>query len=99
RLVEKEREQAQENEIETPDDALISVDGLYQVLHHGERKFGDTHRFATTEDPEDFSSKERLYAVWDEMELDRSSKILLTALLNHPVVADMIANCCKYRAP
>ncbi|CAF1278502.1 unnamed protein product, partial [Adineta ricciae] len=69
------------------------------VLHHGERKFGDTHRFATTEDPEDFASKERLYAVWDEMEVDRSSKILLFALLNHPIVADMIASCCKYRAP
>lgn len=28
-----------------------------KVLHHGERKLGDTHRFATTEDPEDFASK------------------------------------------
>jgi hypothetical protein len=33
---------------------------IQQVLHHGERKFGDTHRFATTEDPEDFASKVRL---------------------------------------
>jgi hypothetical protein len=30
RLVEKEREQAQ-SEVETPDDALISIDGLYKV--------------------------------------------------------------------
>ncbi|CAF2636731.1 unnamed protein product [Rotaria sp. Silwood2] len=99
RLTEREREQIQEGEIETPNDGFISVDGLHHVLHHGERKFGDTHRFATTEDPEDFASKERLYAVWDEMQIDRSSKIHLSALLNHPVIADMVANCCKYRAP
>ncbi|CAF4640162.1 unnamed protein product [Rotaria sp. Silwood1] len=99
RLTEREREQIQEDEIETSNDGFVSVDGLHQILHHGERKFGDTHRFATTEDPEDFASKERLYAVWDEMQIDRSSKIHLSALLNHPVIADMVANCCKYRAP
>ncbi|CAF1685436.1 unnamed protein product, partial [Adineta ricciae] len=57
RLAEKEREQALQNDIEITNDAHISIDGLFQVLHHGERKFGDTHRFATTEDPEDFASK------------------------------------------
>ena len=40
----------------------VEKDGLFssfclKILHHGERKFGDTHRFATTEDPEDFASK------------------------------------------
>ncbi|CAF3610857.1 unnamed protein product [Rotaria socialis] len=99
RFLEREREQLQDNETELPNDGFISVDGLHQVLHHGERKFGDTHRFATTEDPEDFASKERLYAVWNEMQIDRSSKIHLSALLNHPIIADMVANCCKYRAP
>ncbi|CAF3645652.1 unnamed protein product [Rotaria sordida] len=99
RLIEREREQIQDDEIETANDGFVSVDGLHLVLHHGERKFGDTHRFATTEDPEDFASKDRLYAVWDEMQIDRSSKIHLSALLNHPVIADMVASCCKYRAP
>lgn len=32
-LLERERRQAQENETEIPDDALISVDGLHQVRH------------------------------------------------------------------
>ena len=31
-----------------------------KIGHHGERKFGDTHRFATTEDPEDVASKVKL---------------------------------------
>jgi len=99
RLLEKERELADQGQIRVPYDGFVSAEALYQILHHGERKFVDTHRFATTEDPEDFASKERLYTVWDEMEIDRQSKVSLSALLNHPVIADMIANCCKYRAP
>jgi hypothetical protein len=39
-----------------PDDQLVSIDALYRVFHHGERQRGDTHRFALTEDPEDFMS-------------------------------------------
>jgi hypothetical protein len=35
RLVEREREQAQENEIETTQDAFISVDALHQVSELG----------------------------------------------------------------
>jgi hypothetical protein len=35
RLVEREREQAQENEIETTQDAFISVDALHQVSQLG----------------------------------------------------------------
>ena len=31
RLVEREKELAQENEVVTPDDAFISIDGLYHV--------------------------------------------------------------------
>ena len=34
RLLDREREQAQENEAETPHDGFISVDGLYQVNLH-----------------------------------------------------------------
>jgi hypothetical protein len=39
-----------------PTDQLVSIDSLYRVFHHGERQRGDTHRFAITEDPEDFMS-------------------------------------------
>ena len=39
-----------------PLDQLVSIESLYKVLHHGERQRGDTHRFAQTEDPEDFMS-------------------------------------------
>lgn len=35
---------------------MVSIDALYRVFHHGERQRGDTHRFAQTEDPEDFMS-------------------------------------------
>jgi len=31
RLIDREREQAQENEIEIPNDGFVSVDGLHQV--------------------------------------------------------------------
>ena len=46
-----------------------------------------------------FVFRERLFAVWEEMETDRSSNVSLAALLTHPVVSDMIANCGKYRSP
>jgi len=39
-----------------PNDQLVSIDAIYRVFHHGERQRGDTHRFAQTEDPEDFMS-------------------------------------------
>jgi hypothetical protein len=39
-----------------PEDQMISIDAIYRVFHHGERQRGDTHRFAQTEDPEDFMS-------------------------------------------
>jgi hypothetical protein len=39
-----------------PEDQIVSIDALYKVFHHGERQQGDTHRFAQTEDPEDFMS-------------------------------------------
>ena len=39
-----------------PEDQHVSIDAIYRVFHHGERQRGDTHRFALTEDPEDFMS-------------------------------------------
>jgi hypothetical protein len=39
-----------------PDNQTVTIDALYRVFHHGERQRGDTHRFAQTEDPEDFMS-------------------------------------------
>ena len=39
-----------------PKDQLVKIDSLFRVFHHGERQRGDTHRFAQTEDPEDFMS-------------------------------------------
>ncbi len=39
-----------------PNDQIVSIDAIYRVFHHGERQRGDTHRFAQTEDPEDFMS-------------------------------------------
>lgn len=39
-----------------PEDQQVSIDAIYRVFHHGERQRGDTHRFAQTEDPEDFMS-------------------------------------------
>lgn len=39
-----------------PEDQMVSIDSIYRVFHHGERQRGDTHRFAQTEDPEDFMS-------------------------------------------
>ncbi|CAF1587470.1 unnamed protein product, partial [Didymodactylos carnosus] len=42
---------------------------------------------------------ERLCSIWEEMDANRSTKIGLGLLLNHPIIEDMVANCCKYRAP
>ena len=48
-----------------PEDQFISIDAIYRVFHHGERQRGDTHRFAQTEDPEDFMSYVMLQIVLD----------------------------------
>ena len=44
-----------------PSDQTVSIEALYKVFHHGERQRGDTHRFAQTEDPEDFMSYVKLF--------------------------------------
>lgn len=38
-------------------DAVVPLDALYRVLHHGETAKGDSHRFSVTADPEDSTSK------------------------------------------
>lgn len=39
-----------------PQDQLVSVDAIYRVFHHGEKQFGDTHRFVNIEESDDFLS-------------------------------------------
>lgn len=39
-----------------PNDQVVTIEALLKVFHHGERQHGDTHRFAQTEDPDDFMS-------------------------------------------
>ena len=50
-----------------PNDQLVSIDAIYRVFHHGERQRGDTHRFAQTEDPEDFMSYQRVATIFAEI--------------------------------
>lgn len=38
-------------------DALVNIDALYRVLHHGESAKGDSHRFSVSADPEDATSR------------------------------------------
>lgn len=38
-------------------DAVVPLDALYRVLHHGETAKGDSHRFSVTADPEDATSR------------------------------------------
>ena len=38
-------------------DALVPLDAIYRVFHHGETAKGDSHRFSVTADPEDATSR------------------------------------------
>ncbi len=42
---------------DTASQALVSLDALDRVLHHGQSTRGDTHRFSVTADPEDAFSR------------------------------------------
>lgn len=83
-----------------PDDQQVSIDALYRVFHHGERQRGDTHRFAQTEDPEDFMSYQRIKTIFCELnEDDDSRSAMFSKLIAHPVLCEMISICNKFRAP
>ena len=83
-----------------PDDQLVGIDALYRVFHHGERQRGDTHRFAQTEDPEDFMSYQRIKTIFSEINEDENSQAaMFSKLIAHPVLCEMISICNKFRAP
>jgi hypothetical protein len=83
-----------------PSDQLVSIDSLYNVFHHGERRHGDTHRFATSEDPEDFMSIQRIKDIFTEINDDTpTSTIPYSKLIQHPIICEMISICTKYKAP
>lgn len=54
--IEYEQLKQQSNSQKYPSDQVVFIDSIYRVFHHGERQHGDTHRFASSEDPEDFMS-------------------------------------------
>jgi hypothetical protein len=85
---------------EYPDDQLVSIEAIHCVFHHGERLKGDTHRFASSEDPEDFMSMERIINIYGELsEDDKQFSLPYSKLIAHPVLCEMISNCTKFRAP
>jgi hypothetical protein len=82
------------------DDQRVSIDSIYRVFHHGERQRGDTHRFAQTEDPEDFMSYERISTIFTEINNgDPCDVAMYSKLIAHPVLCEMISICTKFRAP
>lgn len=83
-----------------PNDQLVSIEAIHRVFHHGERLKGDTHRFASSEDPEDFMSMERIINIYNELsEDDKQFSLPYSKLIAHPVLCEMISNCTKFRAP
>ncbi|XP_059172221.1 sperm flagellar protein 2-like isoform X3 [Physella acuta] len=80
-------------------DALVPVEALYQVLHHGEITRGDSYRFTSSADPEDHTSLEKLSAVYQELNDDDStSPIPYRILIEHPLIQDVIMACNRFKA-
>lgn len=65
----------------------------------GERQRGDTHRFAQTEDPEDFMSYQRIATIFTEINEEPNPVALFSKLIAHPVLCEMISICTKFRTP
>lgn len=82
-----------------PDDQMVSIDAIYRVFHHGERQRGDTHRFAQTEDPEDFMSYQRVATIFAEINEEANPVAAYSKLISHPVLCEMISICTKFRTP
>ena len=80
-----------------PNDQLVSIDAIYRVFHHGERQRGDTHRFAQTEDPEDFMSYQRVATIFAEINEEPNPIAPFSKLISHPVLCEMISICTKFR--
>ncbi|WAR24394.1 SPEF2-like protein [Mya arenaria] len=75
-------------------DAVVPLDALYRVLHHGETPKGDSHRYSVTADPEDATSRERLASVYQELGNDNLESVPFKVLVEHPLIQDVI-NACK----
>ncbi|XP_005100478.1 sperm flagellar protein 2 isoform X2 [Aplysia californica] len=81
------------------DDALVSVEALFKVLHHGEITKGDSHRFSVMADPEDQTSTDRLTAVFKELnDDDTTSPIPYKILIDHPLIQDVVVACKHFKA-
>ncbi|XP_060552949.1 sperm flagellar protein 2-like isoform X2 [Ruditapes philippinarum] len=79
-------------------DAVVPLDALYRVLHHGETAKGDSHRFSVTADPEDSTSREKLASVYQELGDDNLSPVPFKVLVEHPLIQDVIQACKTFKA-
>ncbi|XP_053393746.1 sperm flagellar protein 2-like isoform X2 [Mercenaria mercenaria] len=79
-------------------DAVVPLDALYRVLHHGETAKGDSHRFSVTADPEDSTSREKLASVYQELGDESLSPVPFKVLAEHPLVQDIIQACKTFKA-
>lgn len=81
------------------DNALVSVEALFRVLHHGEITKGDSHRYSAMADPEDHTSMDRLMAVFRELNDDDSTSCIpYKILIDHPLIQDVVVACKHFKA-
>ncbi|XP_076440661.1 sperm flagellar protein 2-like isoform X2 [Babylonia areolata] len=80
-------------------DALVPLEALFRVFHHSEISSGDSHRFSVSVDPEDVTSKEKLAAVYLELNDEESLKpVLYKVLIEHPQIQDIVVACRVFKA-
>lgn len=79
-------------------DAVVPLDALYKVLHHGETAKGDSHRFSVTADPEDSTSREKLASVYQELGDESLSPVPFKVLIEHPLIQDVIQASKSFKA-
>uniref|UniRef100_A0A2C9KBG9 Calponin-homology (CH) domain-containing protein n=1 Tax=Biomphalaria glabrata TaxID=6526 RepID=A0A2C9KBG9_BIOGL len=80
-------------------DALVSVEALFKVLHHGDNTKGDSHRFTSTVDPEDHTSLEKLTSVFQELHDDGELvPMKYKVLIEHPLIQDVVVACKRFKA-
>ncbi|PIK53703.1 putative sperm flagellar protein 2-like [Apostichopus japonicus] len=79
--------------------ALVPIDALVKVFHHGQPSLGDSHRFSVTTDPEDTFSFERISGVYKELGSQALQPVPFFTLFGHPIILDCLSLSNRFKAP
>ncbi|PVD23583.1 hypothetical protein C0Q70_16855 [Pomacea canaliculata] len=79
-------------------DALVPLDALFRVLHHGEITEMDSSRFFASADPESITSRERLVSVYEDLGFEDLKPAPYRVLIEHPIIQDVVVACNTFKA-